>query len=235
MAQNNSSNLCQTGAKTAQKANWLKAAVLGANDGIISIAGMVIGVASATGLADDIFTAGIAGIVAGAISLGVGEYISVSSQRDIEESLLAQKQQDLDSNPKGELKSLKTTFQGQGLDSKTASVAAQETTKKDALGVHAELDYHIDSQQLTSPWSSVFASIFSFVAGAMVPFVAIMLAEDDIRIPITFISVLLALTFTGFVTAKISHSKNIKKSMVRVIIGGAIAMIVTYFVGELFR
>ncbi|MEI6850941.1 MAG: VIT family protein [Candidatus Saccharibacteria bacterium] len=219
---------------TNEKSNWLRAAALGSNDGIISIAGLVIGVAGATQSKTAILTAGIAGIIAGAISLGAGEYVSVSTQRDMEQALLAREKVDLKNHPKEEFDDLVSAYEQDGLEPKIAKIVAAELTKVNAFATHADVDLHIDPNNLTNPWSSVFASSTSFAIGALIPLVVIMLSVDKYTIPVTFISVVIALTITGIISAKVSGA-NILKSTIRVVTGGALAMIITYAIGSLFN
>ena len=218
---------------TNERANWLRAAVLGSNDGIISIAGLVIGVSGATQSKEAILTAGIAGIVAGAISLGAGEYVSVKSQRDLEDSLLAKERKDLKEHPREEFEDLVSAYEDDGLDQKDAEVVAGDFTKANAFAVHADVDYHIDSKHLTSAWSSVIASAVSFVIGALVPLLAILLSTGSHTLAITFLAVIIALIVTGALTARVSKTSVIR-SVLRVVAGGIIAMSVTYVIGSLF-
>ena len=214
--------------------NRLRAAVLGANDGIVSIAGLVIGVAEATQSKTAILTAGLAGIIAGAMSMAVGEYISVSTQRDTEESMLNKERKDLRNHPKEELEDLARIYRSEGLSTETANLVARELSEKNALEAHADVDLHIDMKNLTNPWSSMLASAGSFVLGAIIPLVAIMLPVGNLTTPVTFGAVIVALFIAGIISSKASGA-NIAKSTLRVVIGGAIAMTVTYLIGNLFK
>ena len=214
--------------------NRLRAAVLGANDGIVSIAGLVIGVAEASQSKTAILTAGLAGIIAGALSMAVGEYISVSTQRDTEKAMLAEERRDLKYHPKEELADLAVIYEDEGLTKKTAKTVAAEFTKADAFTAHAESELHIDPNNLTNPWSSMLASAGSFTIGALIPLVAIMLPIGVFTVPVTFISVIFALTIAGIISAKQSGA-DIRKSTLRVVVGGTIAMVVTYVIGNIFR
>lgn len=217
-----------------KQSNWLRAAVLGSNDGIISIAGLVIGVAEATQSKAAILTAGLAGIVAGAMSIAVGEYISVSTQRDTEDYLLTKERQDLKNHPKEELADLVSAYELDGMDSKVAKIVAAELTKTNAFITHADVDLHIDPNNLTNPWIAALSSAGSFVVGALIPLFVVILPVDSLIVPVTFISVIVALSITGILSAKISGA-NIFKSTLRVVVGGAIAMIVTYTIGNIFK
>ena len=218
----------------SQQSNWLRAAVLGSNDGIISIAGLVIGVAGATQSKTAILTAGLAGIVAGALSMAVGEYVSVSTQRDTENALLAKEKRDLVEYPQEELADLVSAYESDGLEPKIAKAVAVELTKVNAFAVHADVDLHIDPKNLTNPWSAVLASAGSFVVGAIIPLIIIMLPVGEYTVVVTFVSVILALTLTGILSARISGA-NVFKSTLRIVLGGAIAMTVTYVIGNLFK
>ncbi len=213
--------------------NWLRASVLGANDGIVSIAGLVVGVAGATTSSTIILTAGVAGIIAGAISMAVGEYVSVSSSRDTEKVLLKKEKIELEEHPEQELEELTSLYEKKGLTRKTALVVAKELTAHDAYAAHIDAELGIDPNNLTNPWHAAFASAASFLVGAIIPLVAIILPPETIRIPVAFISVLIALIITGILSARVSGA-NIVSATVRVVIGGALAMVVTYGVGRIF-
>jgi VIT1/CCC1 family predicted Fe2+/Mn2+ transporter len=214
------------------KLNWLRASVLGANDGIVSIAGLVVGVAGATNSTAVIFTAGMAGIVAGAISMAAGEYVSVSSSRDTEKALLDKERYELKHFPKEELEELALLYEKKGLSKETAITVAKELTAHDPVAAHFDAELGIDPNNLTNPWHAAFASAGSFLAGAVIPLIAILLPPEGLRVPVAFISVLLALAITGTLSAKVGGANPIKAT-IRVIIGGAAAMIVTYSIGKL--
>ena len=220
--------------KTTSKLNWLRASVLGANDGIVSIAGLVVGVAGATSSHQIILTAGLAGIIAGAISMAAGEYVSVSSSRDTEKALLKKEKYELENYPEEELEELAHIYEGKGLSPKTARMVAAELTAKDPYAAHIDAELNIDPNDLTNPWHAAFASAASFLIGAVIPLIVILILPESIRIPMTFVSVLLALAITGTVSAKVGNA-NILRAMARVVFGGALAMIVTYGVGRLFN
>ena len=215
------------------KLNWLRAAVLGANDGIVSVAGLVVGVAGATSHQGVILAAGIAGIIAGALSMAVGEYISVSSSRDTEKTLLEKERYELQHYPEAELEELACIYEKKGLTKQTAMVVAKELSVKDAAAAHFDAELGIDPNNLTDPWHAAFASAASFFVGALIPLVAVLIPPATWRVPVTFIAVLLALFLTGIFSAKISGA-NIFKATFRVVVGGIIAMMVTYSIGKLF-
>lgn len=214
----------------AAKLNWIRAAVLGANDGIVSIAGLVVGVASATSSHEIILTAGTAGIVAGAISMAAGEYVSVSSSRDTERALIEKEKKELKENPERELLELAAIYQQKGLSKQIALTVANELSAKDPVAAHVDAELGIDPDNLTNPWHAAFASAFAFTAGAIIPLVAILLPPLDIRVPVTFVFVIVALAITGTLSAK-AGGANPLRATIRVVLGGALAMIVTYAVG----
>ena len=220
-------------ANTTHKLNWLRASVLGANDGIVSIAGLVVGVAGATNSATAILTAGIAGIVAGAIAMAAGEYVSVSSSKDTEVALLKKEHYELKNFPEKELKELALIYREKGLTEKTAELVAKELSKKDVFAAHAHAELNIDPNNLTNPWHAAFASAGSFLLGAAVPLIAMVISPSTIKIPATFIAVLAALSITGILSAK-AGGASVTRATVRVVLGGALAMVVTYGIGKLF-
>jgi len=217
-----------------KKSNRLRAAVMGSNDGILSISGLVIGIASAGGSKIFILTAGLAGIAAGAISMAAGEYISVSAERDNEQALLHKENLELRDRPQYELNELATLYKNRGLKPETALAVAKELTSTDALLAHSAMELNIDPQHLTNPWHSVFASALSYTSGATIPLIAIMLPTGALSIPLTFISVIFALILTGYISAKASGSNKIK-SILRVVACGVIAMAITFSIGKLFK
>ncbi len=218
---------------SASRLNWLRAAVLGANDGIVSVAGLVVGVAGATSSRAVIFTAGMAGLVAGSISMAAGEYVSVSSQRDSERAMLSRERRKLQDNPDKELRELVSLYEAKGLSKPTAKKVADELTAHDVYAAHFEAELGINPNDLTNPWQAAFASAGSFLVGAAIPLVAILIPPAEWRVPVTFISVLVALAITGSLSAKVGEA-NILRATGRVMVGGAIAMIITYSVGKLF-
>ncbi|BCJ35773.1 membrane protein [Actinocatenispora thailandica] len=216
-----------------QRLNWLRAGVLGANDGIVSTAGLVVGVASATAARGPILTAGLAGLAAGAVSMALGEYVSVSSQRDTERALLRQERRELREDADAELAELTAIYQAKGLRPETAQQVAKELTEHDAFAAHAEAELGIDPEALTNPWHAAIASAISFTVGALLPLAAILLPPHGLRTPITFAVVLVALAITGTVAAKLG-SAPAGRAAVRVVVGGAIAMLVTFGIGHAF-
>jgi VIT1/CCC1 family predicted Fe2+/Mn2+ transporter len=215
------------------KLNWLRAGVLGANDGIVSTAGIVIGVAAATVERGPIFTAGLAGLAAGALSMAVGEYVSVSTQRDTEMALLAKERRELKEQPEEEFQELVGLYQGKGLSEDTARTVARELTDHDAFAAHIDIELGIDPDELTNPWHAALSSAIAFTVGALLPLLTILLLPPSTRIPVTFVAVLIALAITGFVSARLGGADP-RRAVIRVVIGGALAMVVTYLIGYLF-
>ncbi|MFC9999011.1 VIT family protein [Nocardia sp. NPDC127526] len=216
----------------ASRLNWLRAGVLGANDGIVSTAGLVVGVAAATTDTSNILTAGVAGLTAGAISMAAGEYVSVSTQRDSEKALLRKEKRELAEEPEYELAELAQIYQNKGLSPETARQVAEELTAHDAFRAHAEAELGLDPTELTNPWQAAISSAISFTLGALLPLIAILLPPTAWRIPVTFIAVLVALAITGSVSSRLGGS-NPRRAVLRVVIGGALAMAVTYGIGQL--
>lgn len=212
--------------------NWLRAGVLGANDGIVSIAAMLVGVAAATTELSVIITAAIAGIVAGALSMGVGEFVSVSAQRDAEEAVLARERIWHKARPKWELEQLVRLNVDTGMSEDTARKAATEQMAKDPVGIHARMHLGIDPDDLTNPWSAGIASIIAFTVGGITPLLTTTLPPAAARIPLTFGMVILALALTGYLSARIARSPA-RRAVWRNICGGSLAMAITYGIGLL--
>jgi VIT1/CCC1 family predicted Fe2+/Mn2+ transporter len=209
------------------KLNWLRAGVLGANDGIVSVAGIVIGVAAATTDRAPIFTAGVAGLAAGALSMALGEYVSVSTQRDTEKALLAKERWELEEKPDEEFRELVGLYRAKGLSEETAQTVARELTDHDAFAAHVDIELGIDPDELTNPWHAAISSAVSFTIGALL---AILLTPPMTRIPITFVAVLIALGITGWISARLGGADPVRATK-RVVVGGAIAMAITYGIG----
>ncbi|GGM62066.1 VIT1/CCC1 transporter family protein [Microbacterium saperdae] len=215
----------------AGRLNWLRAGVLGANDGIVSVAAIVVGVAGATNDLAPILTAGTAALVGGAISMTLGEYVSVSSQSDSEKTLIATERRELSEMPAQELEELTGLYQAKGISPETARKVAEELTAHDALGAHLSAELNIDGQDLVSPWRAALASAVAFTSGGIIPFVA-MLLPPGVRIPATFIVVLLALAVTGALGARLGGSPVLRPT-IRVVVGGAVALGATFLIGTL--
>ncbi|MCL2316893.1 MAG: VIT1/CCC1 transporter family protein, partial [Actinomycetia bacterium] len=186
---------------TGARLNWLRAGVLGANDGIVATSGLVIGVAAAGATAATLLTAGLAGLAAGALSMAAGEYVSVSTQRDTEKALLAKEKYELENFPEAELDELAGMYEAKGLTPDLARSVAVQLTAHDALGAHAETELKIDKEELTNPWHAAVASMFAFVTGSILPLLAILLIPGPARIPVTVVAAALALMLTGWISA----------------------------------
>ena len=215
----------------AQRLNWLRAGVLGANDGIVSVAAVVVGVAGATSSIAAILTAGLAALVGGAISMALGEYVSVSSQRDSEHALIAKERRELAEMPEQELAELTGLYEAKGLKPETARQVAIELTEHDALAAHLSAELGIDQDDVVSPWHAAIASAIAFTIGGILPLLTI-LTPANVRIPLTFVVVLVALAATGYVAAWIGGASR-GRAMLRVVIGGALALAATFAIGAL--
>ncbi|MGW1789829.1 VIT1/CCC1 transporter family protein [Streptomyces tubercidicus] len=212
--------------------NWLRAAVLGANDGIVSTAGLVVGVAGATDSRGTLLTAGLAGLLAGSLSMAAGEYVSVSTQRDSEKAALAQEKRELATEPQAELIELTEMLEGKGLGADLAREVAEQLTEHDALRAHAEVELGIDPDQLTDPWHAAGASFLAFTVGALLPLLAIVLPPAAHRVWITVGAVVVALVLCGWSSARLGAAP-VGRAVVRNVGGGVVAMGVTYGVGVL--
>ncbi len=204
--------------------------MLGANDGIVSTAGLVVGVAGATTDRTAILVAGVAGLAAGALSMGAGEYVSVSTQRDSEHALLEKERRELVEEPEEELAELAGIYRDKGLSEDLAMEVARELTEHDALRAHAEAELNIDPDDLTNPWHAAWASMLSFTVGALLPLLTIVLVATGFRVPVTALAVVLALAVTGWVSAKFGYGPA-KQAVLRNVGGGLFAMVVTYAIG----
>jgi VIT1/CCC1 family predicted Fe2+/Mn2+ transporter len=216
----------------AQRLNWLRAGVLGANDGIVSVAAIVVGVAGATSATGPILAAGAAGLVGGAVSMALGEYVSVSSQSDSQKALIEKERRELAEEPEEELAELTAIYREKGLSPETARAVAVELTNHDALAAHLSAELNIDESDIVSPWHAAVASAVAFTLGAALPMLAILLPPQGIRVPLTFGAVLVALALTGAVGAWIGGGSK-SRAAVRVVVGGALALAATFSIGNL--
>ncbi len=216
----------------AVRLNWLRAAVLGANDGVVSTAGLVIGVAGATPSVTAILTAGLAGLLAGALAMASGEYVSVSSQRDSERAQLHLERRELAETPDAELAELAALYQAKGLEPDLARTVAVQLTARDAFAAHAEAELGIDPAQIASPWHAAIASFLSFSAGAILPLLAITLTPAAARVAVTAVAVLAALAATGAVSARLGRAPR-RPAVIRNVAGGLLVMAITFAVGTL--
>lgn len=206
--------------------------VLGANDGIISTACLILGVAAADAERGTIITAGIAALVAGAASMAIGEYVSVSSQRDSEQADIAKEMWELEHTPEHELDELTAIYKGKGLTQELARAVAIQLTKEDALKVHMAEELGISQLTLARPLQASVSSALSFSVGAAIPLIAVWLASASQRITTTVLVALLTLVALGLASSKAGGAQPLKPTL-RVLVGGAIAMAFTMAVGSL--
>ncbi|WP_418614330.1 VIT1/CCC1 transporter family protein [Streptococcus vestibularis] len=218
----------------AERLNILRAGVLGANDGIISIAGVVIGVASATSNIWFILISALSAIFAGAFSMAGGEYVSVSTQKDTEEAAIAKEQALLDRSPEAARESLYQTFLSQGDCETAAEVKVNQAFSKNPIKVLVEEKYGVDLEEITNPWHAAVSSFLSFSVGSLPPTLAIMIFPEPYRIPVTVVVVALTLLLTGYISAKLGKAP-IKQAMLRNLTVGLLTMLVTYVVGQVFH
>jgi VIT1/CCC1 family predicted Fe2+/Mn2+ transporter len=216
----------------SERLNWLRAGALGANDGIVSIAGLVVGVAGATSSRVAILTAGLAGLVAGSLSMAGGEYVSVSTQRDTERAALDLERWELATMPEHELEELTEIYLSKGLSRQLADQVARELTAHDALGAHADVELGIDPEALTNPWHAAWASLLAFSVGALLPLLAILLPPSSARVPVCFVAVVLALALSGSISARLGGAPR-RQAVTRTVAVGVLAMVVTYGIGTL--
>jgi VIT1/CCC1 family predicted Fe2+/Mn2+ transporter len=220
------------GTGLGQRLTWLRAGVLGANDGIVSVASLVVGVAGATTDNAALLVAGLAGLIGGAISMALGEYVSVSSQRDSEHALIAKEREELRTMPEAELAELTELYRQRGLSEDTAHRVAVELTAHDALAAHLEVELGIDQDDLVNPWHAAMSSAIAFTVGAILPLLAILLPPVAWRVPVTFAAVLVALALTGYASELIGGSNPVRAS-IRLVLGGALALLATWLIGTL--
>ena len=216
----------------SQRNNWLRASVLGANDGLISTASLLIGLAAARPDASTILITGVAALVGGAVSMAAGEYVSVSTQRDTEKAAIRSEQAALAKLPRAELNELIGLLRAKGLSDATARQAALELTRSNALAAHAEIELGLKLGHYTNPWSAALASAVSFSLGAMVPLGAVLMSPLSITVPVTAVAVVLALVGTGAWSASLGGTPKLP-AVLRNVGGGLLAMAVTYAAGRL--
>ncbi len=216
----------------AHRGGWLRAAVLGANDGILSTAGIVVGVAAAGASTGAVVTAGVAGLTAGALSMAAGEYVSVSSQRDVEEADLARERAELVADPAAELDELAAIYEAQGLGPELARQVARELSARDALGAHARAELGLAETTKARPVQAAGASGLSFSLGAALPLIAAALTPSSARIAVTFVVTLAALALTGDLAARLGGAGRLRATA-RVLAWGIVAMAATTAIGAL--
>lgn len=217
----------------ARQINILRASVMGANDGIISVAGIVIGVAAATSNSYAILIAGLSGALAGTISMAMGEYVSVSTQKDSQRMALIEEKERLDEDYQSEYDFVKQKYLDQGIAPALATQATNELMAKDALGTVVLERHGFNPHEFTSPYAAAIASMISFPLGSILPMVAVMITPAATRIWATVVAVLIALCITGYAAAVLGDAER-GKSVVRNVVAGLLTMAVTFVVGQLF-
>lgn len=215
------------------KLNWLRAGVLGGNDGIVSTSALMVGVAGAGTSVAGVLTAGVAAMVAGAFSMGVGEYVSVSSQRDSERAAIRRERAKLEADPDGQVDQLAHMYEERGLEPATAHQVAVELTAGDPLRAHLDVEYKLDPDDLNNPWAAAISSAIAFTLGSLIPLLAALLSPASWMPWSIVVATVTALLLTGFVSARIGASSK-RAAMLRVLIGGVIALAATWFIGSLF-
>jgi VIT1/CCC1 family predicted Fe2+/Mn2+ transporter len=212
--------------------NWLRAGVLGANDGIVSTAAIIFGVAGASATHVTVMLAGIAAVAAGAMSMAVGEYVSVSTQRDLEEAVLEREKIELVRDPERQLAILVRLFEQRGVAPAVAADVARQMSEKDALSVHARAELGIDPENITNPWAAALASMLSFILGGVIPIAALLVSPRSVEIWVAGVAVLIAMALTGFVSARLGRTP-VGRSVLRNVAGGLLALAITYGVGKI--
>lgn len=216
------------------KLNKLRAAVLGANDGIVSVSAIVMGVAGATTAdAKAVAIAGLAALIAGALSMAVGEYVSVSSQSDAEKAFIELEKKELRDMPELELHELAHEYMKHGVSKETAKLVAEELTKKDALRAHLRMHFNLDPDDINNPWQAAIASLTAFTVGGLIPFAAMVFTPGEFRIAATVAAVCVALVIVGQLSGRASNASR-TRATIRVLVGGLLAMGITYVIGHLF-
>lgn len=214
----------------SHRSNWLRAAVLGANDGILSTSSLVLGVAGAGASGSTILTAGIAGLVAGALSMAAGEYVSVSSQRDTEDADLSLERRELAEDPQAELRELSAIYEARGLGPELAASVAEALTARDALAAHARDELGLEQDRRARPLQAAWSSAVAFATGAALPLVAAALAPGSVQTVAIVMVTLVALALLGTTGARLGGAPPVSAAL-RVLLWGMAAMAVTYGVG----
>lgn len=219
-------------AHRSDRSGWLRASVLGANDGILSTGALLLGVVGAGAGRSAVVTAGVAGLVAGAASMGIGEYVSVSSQRDSEQADRAVEAHELEANPAAEHAELRHIYEQRGLSRELADRVATELMAHDPLGAHLRDELGLTEELRARPVQAAASSFASFLIGALVPLVTATLASDSLRGALTTVATLVALAALGAVGAALGGADRVRGAL-RVGLGGAAALLVTYLLGIL--
>ena len=220
-------------AHLVDRIGWLRAAVLGANDGIVSTASLIVGVAAAAAAPNDVLLAGVAGLVAGAMSMAAGEYVSVSSQSDTEQADLARERKELSESPEFEHNELADIYVKRGVDPALAAQVARQLMDRDALGVHAREELGISEITTARPVQAALTSAATFSVGAAMPLLMVVVSPANVLVPVVSAASLVFLALLGAVSAR-AGGANILRATVRVTFWGALAMAVTASIGKLF-
>ncbi|MGP4115678.1 VIT family protein [Levilactobacillus zymae] len=220
-------------ATLAQRINVLRASVMGANDGILSVAGIVIGVAGAATSSFAIFISGIAGMIAGTVSMAMGEYVSVNTQKDAQRKAIETQTVALDDDYDGEFNFIKNKYVASGIKPELADQAAHEMMSKDPVKATVRERFGFNVGEYTNPFSAAIASMISFPTGSILPLLSISLLPKNLRIWGTFVAVIIALSITGYVAAILGNADR-RNGTIRNVVAGIITMLVTYFIGRLF-
>jgi VIT1/CCC1 family predicted Fe2+/Mn2+ transporter len=221
-----------TEAHLVSRIGWLRAAVLGANDGIVSTASLIVGVAAASAATSDVLVAGIAGLVAGAMSMAAGEYVSVSSQSDTEQADLARERAELVSQPDFEREELAQVYEQRGVERELALKVADQLMAKDALGAHARDELGISEVTAARPIQAALTSAATFAVGAAMPLLMVIVSPASLLVPIVSVASLLFLALLGAVGAR-AGGANVTRATMRVTFWGALAMALTAGIGAL--
>jgi VIT1/CCC1 family predicted Fe2+/Mn2+ transporter len=214
------------------RSGWLRAAILGANDGIVSTASLVLGVAASGASGTAIITAGIAGLAAGALSMAAGEFVSVSSQRDSELADLSLERRELRTNPEAELRELTAIYEARGVPPELAVQVAEGLTERDALQAHARDELGLSEARQARPFQAAWTSALSFAVGAIVPVIAVAAAPGSVRGIVCVAVTLAALAVLGYTGARLGGGRRLTATA-RVVVWGALAMAVTSGIGAI--
>ncbi|WP_422116257.1 VIT1/CCC1 transporter family protein [Brachybacterium sp. UNK5269] len=214
----------------SEKVNRLRAGVLGANDGIVSVAGLAVGVAGATTDTRWLLIAGLASLIAGALSMAMGEYVSVSTQRDTDRALIARTREQLATQPEAEHDHLVDALTETGIPPDVVESVADSLERHDALGAHTRFRHNVEDDAVVSPWGAAVTSLISFAIGGVIPLVAILAAPPVLRLPATMAAVVAALALLGMASATLGQA-NARRATLRTIVGGLLAILVTYGIG----
>lgn len=220
-------------ADTSGKLNWLRAGVLGANDGIVSVACILLGVIAAGQPSKQVLLVGLAAWLSGAVAMALGEYVSVSTQRDSEKHLIAKETRELREAPEEEHQELVGILAGYGIERSTADLAAKQIAERDPLAAHLRLELGLDQEELTNPWAAAFSSAVAFSAGSLLPILCAVLTPDHIRAWAVVGVSLLTLSLAGAVSARLGET-SVARASIRLLIGGCIGLAVTYAAGAMF-